>query len=158
MPGTYQAVYVASTSCVQSLTEALQEELKDTAVPLTSLMPVPTETEFFARADMLDTPVGSAGKDDAAQVAQQGLDALSTGERKVLAASLMTKVQGGVTGVLPDALKAKAHAGRGGSPLPPQRRTTATRRVGPRAVSSADVGRRETHGAATARPPPATRQ
>ena len=110
MPGTYQAVYNASKSFVQSLTEALQEELSDTGVTLTSLMPGPTETEFFARADMLDTPVGSASKDDAGAVARQGLDALFAGERKVLAASLMTKVQGALTGVLPDALKSKAHA------------------------------------------------
>ena len=110
MPGTYQAVYNASKSFVQSLTEALQEELKDTAVTLTALMPGPVETEFFARADMLDTPVGASSKDDAADVARQGLSALFAGEKKVLAASLMTKVQGAVSGVLPDALKAKAHA------------------------------------------------
>ena len=110
MPGPYQAVYNASKSFVQSLTEALQEELKDTAVTLTALMPGPVETEFFARADMLDTPVGTSSKDDAADVARQGLSALFAGEKKVLAASLMTKVQGAVSGVLPDALKAKAHA------------------------------------------------
>ena len=110
MPGTYQAVYNASKSFVQSLTEALQEELKDTAVTLTALMPGPVETEFFARADMLDTPVGTSSKDDAADVARQGLSALFAGEKKVLAASLMTKVQGAVSGVLPDTLKAKAHA------------------------------------------------
>jgi short-subunit dehydrogenase len=50
MPGSFQAVYNASKSFVQSLAEALQDELKDSAVTITSLMPGPTDTEFFARA------------------------------------------------------------------------------------------------------------
>jgi len=110
MPGSFQAVYNASKSFVQSFTEALQNELKDTGITLTSLMPGPTETEFFARAGMLDTPVGSSShKDDAAQVARQGFEALMKGERKVVAGSLFTKVQGVVNSVLPDQVKAAAH-------------------------------------------------
>ena len=109
MPGSFQAVYNASKSFLQSFTEALQEELEDSGITLTSLMPGPTETEFFERADMLDTPVGQATKDDAAQVAEQGFEALMKGERKLVAGSLMTKAQGLLSGVLPDALKAKAH-------------------------------------------------
>ena len=110
MPGPYQAVYNASKSFVQSLTEALQEETSDSGVTITSLMPGPTETEFFVRADMLDTPLGEAPKDDAVQVARQGLDALFEGDRKVAAASLTTKAQAAANAVLPDALKAKGHA------------------------------------------------
>ena len=110
MPGSFQAVYNASKSFLQSFTEALQNELKDTGITLTSLMPGPTETEFFARADMLDTPVGSSShKDDAAQVAEQGFEALMKGEPKVVAGSLSTKVQGVVNAVLPDKVKAAAH-------------------------------------------------
>src|SRR5919199_2660674 len=56
MPGPFQAVYNASKSFVQSLAEALAEELKDTGVTVTSLMPGPTDTEFFGRADMDGTP------------------------------------------------------------------------------------------------------
>jgi uncharacterized protein len=70
MPGSFQTVYNASKSFLQSFTEALQEELKDTGITLTSLMPGPTETEFFERADMLDTTVGQSKKDDPAQVAE----------------------------------------------------------------------------------------
>jgi uncharacterized protein len=66
MPGSFQAVYNASKSFLQSFAEALQEELKDSAVTITSLMPGPTETEFFERADMLDTKVGQSEKDDPA--------------------------------------------------------------------------------------------
>jgi hypothetical protein len=58
---------------------------------------------------MLDTPIGQGKKDDAAQVAAQGFEALMKGERKVLGGSLMTKAQGVLSGVLPDALKAKGH-------------------------------------------------
>jgi short-subunit dehydrogenase len=59
MPGAFQAVYNASKSFVQSFALALRNELKDTGVTITALMPGPTETEFFERADMLDTTVGS---------------------------------------------------------------------------------------------------
>ena len=58
MPGAFQAVYNASKSFVQSFALALRNELKDTGVTVTSLMPGPTETEFFERADMVDTKVG----------------------------------------------------------------------------------------------------
>ena len=61
MPGTYQAVYNASKSFVQSFAEALRAELKDTGVTVTALMPGPTETNFFHRAQMDDTRVGAAG-------------------------------------------------------------------------------------------------
>jgi short-subunit dehydrogenase len=109
MPGSLQAVYNASKSFVQSFAEAVAEELKDTGVSVTSLMPGPTETEFFARADLLDTAMGSSKKDDPAQVAQQGFDALMAGEGKVVAGSWKTKAQEAVGNVLPDKVKAAAH-------------------------------------------------
>jgi short-subunit dehydrogenase len=109
MPGPFQAVYNASKSFLQSFAEALRSELEDTGVTVTSLMPGPTETEFFRRADLLDTVLGRSKKDDPAQVAAQGFEALMKGEQKVVAGSLMTKVQGAVNGVLPDAVKAAAH-------------------------------------------------
>jgi uncharacterized protein len=109
MPGSFQAVYNASKSFVQSLAEALVEELKDSAVTVTSLMPGPTDTAFFDRAEMEDTRVGAGSKDDPAQVAKQGFEALMKGEQKVVAGSLSTKAQGLANRVLPDSLKAKAH-------------------------------------------------
>jgi uncharacterized protein len=109
MPGTYQAVYNASKSFVQSFAEALQEELKDTDVTITSLMPGPTDTNFFHRAEMDDTPVGQGSKDDPAQVAEQGFNALMKGEKKLTAGSLKTKAQGAANKVLPDSVKAKVH-------------------------------------------------
>jgi uncharacterized protein len=109
MPGTFQAVYNASKSFVQSFAEALREELKDTGVSVTSLMPGPTETEFFERADMEDTRVGRSSKDDPAVVAEQAFEALMDGEQKVVAGSLKTKAQGLANRVLPDKVKAATH-------------------------------------------------
>ncbi len=109
MPGPFQATYNASKSFLQSFSEALQSELKDTGVTVTSLMPGPTDTEFFERADLMDTTLGQAPKDDAAQVAEQGFSAMMKGEVKVVAGSLMTKAQAAMNAVLPDKVKAGAH-------------------------------------------------
>ena len=111
MPGPFQAVYNASKSFVQSLVEAVQNELKDTGVTITSLMPGPVETNFFHRADMDDTKVGSSSKDDAAQVAKQGFEALMKGEKKLVAGGLGTKAQGVAAKVLPDSVKGVLHRG-----------------------------------------------
>jgi short-subunit dehydrogenase len=109
MPGSFQAVYNASKSFVQSFTEALQNELKDTGVTLTSLMPGPTDTDFFERADMDDTLVGTSKKDDPAQVARQGFDALMAGKDRVVGGGLKTKVQEAAGKAMPDKLKAAMH-------------------------------------------------
>jgi len=111
MPGAYQPVYNASKSFVQSLTEAVQTELKDkdSAVTVTSLMPGPVDTNFFERADLEDTAMGQGPKDQPDEVAAQGFEAMMAGERKVVAASLATKAQAAANKVLPDAVKAAAH-------------------------------------------------
>jgi short-subunit dehydrogenase len=109
MPGTYQAVYNASKSFVQSFALALRAELKDTGVTITSLMPGPTETEFFERADMMDTKVGADEKDDPADVARDGFEALMAGKERVVSHSLKTKAQGIGSRVMPDSVKAKLH-------------------------------------------------
>ena len=111
MPGSFQAVYNASKSFLQSFTEALQNELKDTGVTLTSLMPGPTETEFFERADMMDTKIGQSKKDDPATVAQQGVEALLAGEPRVTGGGLKTRVQDAASKVMPDKVKAAMHRG-----------------------------------------------
>jgi uncharacterized protein len=109
MPGPFQAVYNASKSFVQSFALALRNELKDTGVTVTSLMPGPTETEFFARADMLDTKVGTGDKDDAADVARDGYEAMMAGKERVVSHSLSTKAQGRGSRFLPDSAKAEMH-------------------------------------------------
>ncbi len=109
MPGPFQAVYNASKSFDQSFALALRNELKDTGVTVTSLMPGPTDTEFFERADMTDTTVGASDKDDPADVARDGFDALMAGDERVVSASASTKLQGRASRVLPDSAKAAMH-------------------------------------------------
>ena len=65
IPGTYQAVYNGTKAFLDSFSFALRHELKDTGVSVTCLMPGATETEFFERADMMDTKIGQQKKDDA---------------------------------------------------------------------------------------------
>ena len=55
MPGPYESVHHASKSFIQSFAEALQDELRATRVMVTSLVPGPTNTNFFRRAGMADT-------------------------------------------------------------------------------------------------------
>jgi short-subunit dehydrogenase len=84
MPGTYQAVYNGTKAFIDSFSVALRHELKDSGVTVTCLMPGPTDTEFFERADMLDTKVGQQKKDDPADVAKTGFEAMMKGETDVV--------------------------------------------------------------------------
>ncbi|WP_028059759.1 SDR family NAD(P)-dependent oxidoreductase [Candidatus Solirubrobacter pratensis] len=109
MPGAFQAVYNASKAFVQSFALALRNELRDTGVTVTALMPGPTETEFFERAGMLDTQVGAGDKDSAEDVARDGFDALMAGKERVVSHSLSTKLQGRGSRLIPDKVKAELH-------------------------------------------------
>ena len=109
IPGPFQTVYNASKSFLQSFTEALQAELAETEIVVTALMPGPTDTNFFSRAGMEDTPMGEGPKDDPAEVARQGIAALMAGKDKVAASSLGTKATSLVAAVLPDKVKALLH-------------------------------------------------
>jgi len=109
MPGTYQAVYNASKSFVQSFALAIRRELKGTGVSVTSLMPGPTDTDFFRRAHMEDTRVGSSEKDDPAEVARQGFEALMQGRERVVSGSLVNRLLTYGGRLVPDKAKAEAH-------------------------------------------------
>jgi uncharacterized protein len=108
-PGPYQALYNASKSFVQSFAEALADELQDSGVSVTALMPGPTDTEFFERAGLDDTKLGAGDKDDPALVARQGFEALMKGKTKVSGGSLKSKAQGKAMKVLPDKAKSAFH-------------------------------------------------
>ena len=108
MPGTFQAVYNGSKAFLDSFAVALNSELAESGVTVTCLMPGATETDFFARADMLDTKVGTQEKADAADVAKVGFDAMMKGELKVVA-GLKNKVRAAASHVLPDSTLAKMH-------------------------------------------------
>jgi short-subunit dehydrogenase len=108
MPGTFQAVYNATKAFLDSFSFALRAELKNTGVTVTCLMPGATETEFFQRADMMDTKVGTAEKDDAADVARQGFDAMMQGEGDVVT-GWHNKLQSAIASVLPAGWSAELH-------------------------------------------------
>lgn len=109
MPAPFEAVYGASKAFVQSFAEALRNELKDTGVTVTSLMPGPTETDFFRRADMEDTKAGTMSKDDAADVARQGIEAMFDGVDHVVAGSVKNKLQAAVAKMMPEPATAQMH-------------------------------------------------
>ncbi len=93
MPGPYFAVYAASKSFVQSFSEAIRNEVKDKGITVTALLPGPTDTKFFERADMLDTKANEGKKDDPADVAKDGVDALLKGDDQVVAGSIRNLVK-----------------------------------------------------------------
>jgi uncharacterized protein len=107
MPSPFQAVYAASKAFVHSFAEAIRNELKDTGITVTALMPGATDTNFFDRAGLEDTNVGAAKKDDPAKVAKQGFDALMAGKDSTLAESLVTKIGGAIGSILPDTVTAE---------------------------------------------------
>ena len=109
MPAPFEAVYGASKAFIQSFSEALRNELKDTGITVTALQPGPTGTNFFHRAGMDDTRVGTSKKDDAAQVARQGFEALMAGKDHVVAGNVMNKVQSTLAQVTPEPAAAAMH-------------------------------------------------
>jgi short-subunit dehydrogenase len=107
-PGPYQATYNASKSFIQSFSLAIREELKDTGVTVTALMPGPTETEVFERAEMMDTKIGTDdSKDSPALVARQAFEGMMAGDERVRGGGLSSKLQGIAGRLGPDSLKAK---------------------------------------------------
>ena len=109
MPAPFEAVYGASKAFLSSFSQALRNELKDTGVSVTALMPGVTDTNFFHRAGMDDTKAGAGEKDDPSEVARQGFEALMAGKDHIVAGSLMNKVQAAAAHVLPDPVAAAAH-------------------------------------------------
>ncbi len=109
-PSPFQATYAASKAFVHSFAEGIRHELQDTGVTVTSLMPGPTDTEFFRRADLLDTPLGQGPKDDPDDVARDGLDALFAGKPHVVAGSMKNRAMAEIATHLPDRLTTKAFA------------------------------------------------
>jgi short-subunit dehydrogenase len=93
LPGPYFATYAASKAFDLSFAEALNYELEDSGVTVTALLPGPTETDFFRRADLEDTKVGTEDKDDPAEVAREGFEALMAGKDHVVAGSAKNRIQ-----------------------------------------------------------------
>lgn len=110
-PGPYHATYAASKAFLLSFAEAIRYELRDTGVTVTALMPGPTDTEFFDRAGMQGTKLReNVSKDDPAEVAREGIEALMAGKDHVVAGSMKNKVQAAAGRVLPETAKAATQA------------------------------------------------
>ena len=110
MPGPYYATYAASKAFLQSFAQAVRFELKDTGVTVTALQPGPTDTEFFDRAGMDDTKVADAKKDDPAEVAKDGFEALMAGKDHVVAGGVRNKAQVAGAKLIPEKARAAVHA------------------------------------------------
>ena len=108
MPGSFHAVYNASKAFVDSFSYALRNELQDSGVTVTCLMPGATETRFFERAGLMDTKVGTDEKDDPADVAKDGFDAMMRGDADVVS-GWKNKVQTTVANVTPNEMLAAQH-------------------------------------------------
>lgn len=108
IPGAFAAVYNGTKAFLNSFSFALREELKDSGVTVTCLMPGATETEFFDRARMLDTPVGQSEKDDPVNVAHEGFEAMMRGDGDVVS-GWKNKIQATIANVVPAAILAGEH-------------------------------------------------
>jgi uncharacterized protein len=107
-PGSFEAVYAGTKAFIDSFAPALRNEIKGTGVTVTCLMPGATDTEFFARADMLDTKVGQMPKSDPAKVARIGFDAMLKGEADVVT-GWFNKVTAVASKIAPAKVVAKVH-------------------------------------------------
>jgi uncharacterized protein len=109
IPGPFHAVYNASKAFVDNFAYALRNELKDTGVTLTVLMPGATDTAFFERAGLMDTKLGTTNqKMSPVDVARIGYEAMSRGDADVVA-GVGNKVQAGVAALTPPPVLAEAH-------------------------------------------------
>jgi short-subunit dehydrogenase len=109
MPGSFQAVYNGSKAFIDSFSYALRNELKDSGVSVTVLMPGATDTHFFERAGMTDTKVGADDKkSDPADVAKAGFEAMQKGESDVVA-GWKNKLQATMANVTPAEMLAEQH-------------------------------------------------
>jgi uncharacterized protein len=106
-----EAVYAATKAFGLSFAHSLRYELRDTGITVTALQPGPTDTDFFRRAGMENTKVGSEGKSESSprDVARQGIEALMDGKDHVYAASMKTKMEGMMANFIPGEAKGAMH-------------------------------------------------
>jgi len=106
-----EAVYAATKAFGLSFAHSLRYELRETGISVTALQPGPTDTDFFHRAGMDNTDVGSEGKRESQpdDVARQGIEALLAGKDHVYAASTKTKVEGMLANLTPGSVKGAMH-------------------------------------------------
>lgn len=107
-PGSFQAVYNGTKAFIDSFALALRNELNNTRVTISLLMPGVTDTEFFVRADLLDTRLNAGPKADPYEVAKLGFDAMRKGEADVVA-GFRNRLELALSKVLPAQAVAEMH-------------------------------------------------
>lgn len=108
MPNPLMAVYGATKSFIYSFSEALRNEVKDTDISITVLMPPATDTDFFNKAGATNTVAQEQARSmNPADVAKEGYDALMKGKDKAIA-GFSTKMQAAAFRVLPDSVVSQA--------------------------------------------------
>jgi short-subunit dehydrogenase len=107
-PGPWQSVYHGTKAFVQSFTEAIREEVKDSGVVVTALLPGVTDTDFFRKANMEASKMvqDKSKMADPADVAKDGYEALMEGKDMVIS-GVKNKVQVGMNNITPDNMSAK---------------------------------------------------
>jgi short-subunit dehydrogenase len=108
VPGAFQAVYNGTKAFIDSFCYALRNELKDSGVTVTCLMPGVTDTHFFERAELMDTKVGTGRKADPADVARAGYEAMLDGDADVVA-GWKNKLEAILANVTPAPVLAEKH-------------------------------------------------
>ncbi len=106
-----EAVYAASKAFDLSFAKSIREELDGTGITVTALQPGPTDTEFFDRAGLGNTQVGTEGKKENSpyEVAKQGFEALMKGEQHIYAGNAKLKLEGATANITPDSVQAAMH-------------------------------------------------
>ena len=106
-PGPWQAVYHATKAFVQSFTEAIRSELKETDITVTALLPGATDTDFFNKADMNASKItqDKSKMSNPADVAKDGYEALMNNDDMVVS-GFKNKANVAMSGVTPDEMLA----------------------------------------------------
>lgn len=100
-PGPYQSVYHGTKAFINSWSAAIRNELKDSNITVTVLLPGATDTDFFNKADMQDSKILDSKLSNPEDVAKDGYEALMSGDDKVIS-GLKNKLQAALANVLPD--------------------------------------------------------
>lgn len=106
MPGSFHAVYSGTKAMLDSFCYALRDELRETGVSVTCLMPGPTATEFFRRAGMEDTQFATGEKMSPEDVANAGFEAMLRNEADIVT-GLSNKMRAAMSHVMPQGVLAK---------------------------------------------------
>ena len=108
-PTPLMSVYAATKAFVLYFTEGLIQELKDTNVTMTALMPGASDTDFFHKAGGEEATVyKDEALSDPQQVAKDGFDALMKGDSRVVSAGAKNKAYAAMTAMMPDSALAKS--------------------------------------------------